>query len=53
MPVGGGFVVAGDLYSVAVADFEQRPPRSGYPDSLGDDESAAVAVRQRATLSLS
>lgn len=53
VPVGGGFVVAGDVYPVALGDFEQAPPPSMYPARLTDDETAAVATKQKAALSLS
>jgi mRNA-degrading endonuclease toxin of MazEF toxin-antitoxin module len=52
VPVGGGYVVTGDIYSVAVSDFEQKPPRAGYPSRLSDDESAAIATKQQTVLSL-
>lgn len=53
VPVSGGFVIAGDVYSVAVGDFEQTPPPSKYPARLTDDETAAVATKQKAALTLS
>jgi len=53
VPLGSSFVVTGDIYSVPVVAFEQKPPRTGYPTALTDDESAAIAVKQRSTLSLS
>ncbi len=52
LSVDGGFVVTGDIYSIAVADFEQRAPRSGYPSMLSNDESAAIAAKQKSVLSL-
>jgi mRNA-degrading endonuclease toxin of MazEF toxin-antitoxin module len=52
VPVSGGFVVTGDIYSVAVSDFEQKTPRQPYPTKLSDDESAAIAERQESALSL-
>ena len=53
VPVAGGFVVTGDIYSVALRDFERGPPPSKYPSRLTDDESAAVAKKQKAVLTLS
>lgn len=53
VPIGGGFVVTGDIYSVPVADFEQKRPPKKYPARLSDDESGAIAVKQKAALSLS
>ena len=52
VPVSGGFVVTGDIYSVAVADFEQNSPPSKYPSQLSDDESSAIAIKQKSVLSL-
>jgi len=54
VPVGGGgFVVAGDIYSVATGSFEQKEPPKKYPARLTDDESAAIAVKQKSALTLS
>lgn len=52
VPVTGGFVVTGDIYSVALGDFEQKTPPSKYPARLTDDESAEIAEKQKATLTL-
>ena len=52
VPVSGGLVVTGDIYSVPLADFEQKPPAAKYPSRLGDDESSAVAFKQKTALSL-
>jgi len=52
IPVTGGWVVTGDLYSIAYRRFEQSPPRGSYPLVLCGNESALVAGRQRTTLSL-
>lgn len=51
VPVTGGFVVTGDIYSVARSDFEQKAPPSN-PARLTDDESAEVAKKQKAALTL-
>ena len=53
VPVSGGFVVAGDIYSLAMSDIEQKPPPATYPARLTNDESAAIAVKQKSSLSLS
>jgi len=53
VPVTCGFVVTGDIYSIALGDFEQKPPPSNYPARLTEDESAAVAKKQKAALTLS
>lgn len=54
VPVAGGsFVVTGDIYSVATSAFEQKPPSKKYPSQMSDDESAEVAVKQKASLTLS
>ena len=54
VPVAGGsFVVTGDIYSVAMSTFEQKPPKKKYPSQISDDESAVVAVKQKASLTLS
>lgn len=50
--VSGGFVVAGDVYSVALSDFEQKPPAKAYPSQLTDDESCEIAEKQKVTLTL-
>jgi mRNA-degrading endonuclease toxin of MazEF toxin-antitoxin module len=52
VPVGGGFVVTGDIYSVALGDFQQTPPPKKYPARLNDDESSEVAMKQKAALTL-
>jgi hypothetical protein len=52
VPVGGGFVVTGDIYSVALDDFEQKAPPSKYPSRITDDESSEIARKQKATLTL-
>jgi len=52
VPVAGSWVVTGDLYSISYARFQQAPPRGDYPKQMTVDESAEVATRQRATLSL-
>jgi mRNA-degrading endonuclease toxin of MazEF toxin-antitoxin module len=51
--VGGGFVVAGDVYSIALTTLEPKPPPSKYPPRLTDSESAAIAVKQKSALTLS
>jgi len=51
--VTGGFVVTGDIYSVALVDFEQKPPTKKYPVRLTDDQSCEIAKKQRTTLTLS
>lgn len=53
VPVSGGYVVVGDIYSLAMSDIEQKPPRAKYPARLTNDESAAIAVKQKSSLSLS
>lgn len=54
VPVAGGsFVVTGDIYSVAMSTFEHKPPKAKYPNQITDDESASVAKKQRASLTLS
>jgi mRNA-degrading endonuclease toxin of MazEF toxin-antitoxin module len=54
VPVGdSGFVVAGDIYSIATRAFEQKTPPKRYPSRLTEDESAAIAVKQRSALTLS
>ena len=52
VPVSGGFVVAGDIYSLATSDIEQKRPPAKYPARLTNDESATIALKQ-ASLSLS
>jgi hypothetical protein len=52
IPVTGGWVVTGDLYSISYKRFEQSRPRGSYPKELSAKESALVAGRQRTTLSL-
>jgi mRNA-degrading endonuclease toxin of MazEF toxin-antitoxin module len=51
--VTGGFVVTGDIYSIALADFEQKPPPKKYPARLSADEAAAIAKKQKSALTLS
>ena len=53
VPVSGGFVVVGDIYSLAMSDIERKPPPAKYPARLTNDESAAIAVKQKASLLLS
>jgi mRNA-degrading endonuclease toxin of MazEF toxin-antitoxin module len=54
VPVGdGSFVVTGDIYSVPYGNFEQKPPPKKYPSQMTDDESAAIAVKQKSALTLS
>lgn len=53
VPVGGGFVVTGDVYSVAIGALEQSHPPKKYPARLSDDESAAIAAKQKSALTLS
>jgi mRNA-degrading endonuclease toxin of MazEF toxin-antitoxin module len=53
VPVGDGFVVTGDIYSVALGDFEQQPPPKKYPSQITEDESAEIAIRQKLALTLS
>ena len=38
---------------LATTDIEQRPPPAKYPARLTNDESAAIAVKQKSSLSLS
>lgn len=52
VPVGNGYVVAGDIYSVRIADFDRSVPRKPYPTRMTDDESAAVAEKQKSILTL-
>ncbi len=53
VPVRDGWVVSGDLYVVAYAHMDQSDPDPHrYPTRITADESAALAVRQRATLEL-
>jgi mRNA-degrading endonuclease toxin of MazEF toxin-antitoxin module len=52
VPVQGGYVVSGDVYAVPLGHFEQTAPRAPYPTSLTGAESAAIATRQKVTLSL-
>jgi len=52
VPVGDGWVVSGDLYSVAYSRFEQTPPRGRYPKRVSADEGAGIATRQQTTLNL-
>jgi mRNA-degrading endonuclease toxin of MazEF toxin-antitoxin module len=53
VPVSGGFVVTGDIYSVALTVVEQNPPPRKYPSRLTVDESAQIAAKQKAALTLS
>ena len=54
VPVGdGGFVVTGDIYSVALSDFEQKRPPKTYPSQITDDESAEIALKHKSALTLS
>jgi mRNA-degrading endonuclease toxin of MazEF toxin-antitoxin module len=53
VPVGNGFVVTGDIYSVALGDFERKPPPKKYPSRITDEESAQVALKQKSALTLS
>ncbi len=52
VPVTGGWVVTGDIYSMTYKRFEQKPPSSKYPSSLSDDESSQIASRQKGALTL-
>jgi mRNA-degrading endonuclease toxin of MazEF toxin-antitoxin module len=52
IPVAGGWIVTGDLYSIAYSRFEQSHPRDPYPKSLTTVESSRIAGRQRTTLGL-
>ncbi|MBA3332149.1 MAG: hypothetical protein H0T39_14985 [Actinobacteria bacterium] len=53
VPVAGGWVVTGDLYSVSYGRFEHKPPPSRYPSRLSDEESSQVAAKQKIALTLS
>lgn len=53
VPVTGGWVVSGDLYLTAYRRMDQTPPDPArYPTDLSEEESAEIALRQRATFTL-
>jgi hypothetical protein len=52
VPVARSWVVAGDIYQLAYHRFEQSAPRGNYPKRMTDAESAALADKQKVTLSL-
>lgn len=53
VPVSGGCVVVGDVYSTAKSRIQRTPPdASAYPTELTRKESALIAANQRRTLSL-
>jgi hypothetical protein len=52
VPVTGGWVVTGDIYSISYSRFEQKPPPSKYPAALNDDESCNIAIKQKMALTL-
>lgn len=52
VPVTGGWVVTGDIYSISYERFDQKAPPKKYPGALSDDESSEIAVRQKVALSL-
>lgn len=53
VPVTGGWVVTGDIYSVSYTRFEHKSPPGKYPSQLSDEESSQIAAKQRVALSLS
>jgi mRNA-degrading endonuclease toxin of MazEF toxin-antitoxin module len=52
VPVTGGCVVTGDIYSISYTRLEQTLPSRKYPSRLSDEESSLIAARQKTVLTL-
>lgn len=52
LPVTGGCVVTGDIYSISDTRLKQRPPPPKYPSHLSEEESSLIAARQKTVLTL-
>lgn len=52
VPVSGGWVVCGDIYQLLYTELDPSTPPDNYPSRLTDGEAAALAKKQKTTLTL-